>query len=89
MLSIYRNGHFVIKRSVHLSASVAGQIVGHNYRFKPNEFFKVGKFHKELPKGRKPTHIIVGAGAAGCVLVSYFRFKINFNCIFLNFRPID
>lgn len=28
-----------------------------------------GYFHRELPKNVKPTHIIVGAGSAGCVLV--------------------
>lgn len=29
----------------------------------------VGQFHRELPEGVKPTHIVVGAGSAGCVLV--------------------
>ncbi|KAI6177012.1 hypothetical protein M3Y97_00860800 [Aphelenchoides bicaudatus] len=70
MLSINRNGHCIVRRSVHLSASVAGHTHGHNPRFRPSEFHKVGKFHKELPKDRKPTHIIVGAGAAGCVLAN-------------------
>lgn len=38
-----------------------------------NDLFKSGIFYRELPEGVKPTHIIVGAGSAGCVLVkNYF-----------------
>ncbi|KAI6240867.1 GMC oxidoreductase [Aphelenchoides fujianensis] len=32
--------------------------------------YKTGRFYPELPTDRKPTHIIVGAGAAGCVLAN-------------------
>lgn len=31
--------------------------------------FKPGAFFPDIPEGKKPTHIIVGAGSAGCVLV--------------------
>lgn len=31
---------------------------------------KMGAFYPEIPEGKKPTHIVVGAGSAGCVMVS-------------------
>ena len=41
--------------------------------------FRVGRFMPDLPTDRKPTHIIVGAGAAGCVLVCFLSvYESNF-----------
>lgn len=37
------------------------------------DMWKQGHFHRELPEGVKPTHIIVGAGSAGCVLVNFLK----------------
>lgn len=34
------------------------------------ETFRQGTIHPEIPSGTKPTHIIVGAGSAGCVLAN-------------------
>jgi hypothetical protein len=34
------------------------------------ESFATGRFVRPLPRGMKPTHIIVGAGSAGCVLAN-------------------
>jgi hypothetical protein len=53
-------------------------------RFDQKNAFKSGIFNPELPKDKKPTHIIVGAGAAGCVLVS-----LIFSILNLRFRQID
>lgn len=39
--------------------------VGNSWKGKSN----IGRFYRELPENVKPTHIIVGAGSAGCVLV--------------------
>lgn len=58
MLSIQQNGH-LIRRSLHLTPNLRYT------RYRPDDIFTSGRFHKELPSGRKPTHIIVGAGAAG------------------------
>lgn len=59
-----------LKRSVHLSTirliSYGG---GGGDSWKTSG--KQGKFYPELPEGFKPTHIIVGAGSAGCVLVCF------------------
>ncbi|KAI6235342.1 GMC oxidoreductase [Aphelenchoides besseyi] len=57
-------GHrFFVRRSFHVSTALKRglPITGG---------FKSGRFYPDLPKDRKPTHIIVGAGAAGCVLAN-------------------
>lgn len=51
------------------SSSVSCRIrIGNQYQ----DSFKPGSFYPELPEGKKPTHIIVGAGSAGCVLVRLY-----------------
>lgn len=45
--------------------------IGEGLNWRTN-IVKKGVFHRELPENVKPTHIIVGAGSAGCVLVIFF-----------------
>lgn len=44
--------------------------------------YKMGSFYPEIPEGKKPTHIIVGAGSAGCVLVGWRLEALGWSLIF-------
>ena len=59
---------FFISKARYLSTTNVSSIWGGASKYQSS--FKAGAFYPELPEGKKPTHIIVGAGSAGCVLVS-------------------
>uniref|UniRef100_A0A914DDU6 Glucose-methanol-choline oxidoreductase N-terminal domain-containing protein n=1 Tax=Acrobeloides nanus TaxID=290746 RepID=A0A914DDU6_9BILA len=85
----------LIRRSLHTTnvknVGVFGEREGGEHALTSGELgdFKPGAFYPELPKDRKPTYIIVGAGSAGCVLANRLSADPNNLVVLIETGPKD